>query len=209
MPFPVAMLNDGEEIVLDRKPHWIFVAPSFVVGGIVVAIAVAALANDINNIFQMAALILLALTALFILLRYLTWTSTNFVVTTDRVVFRAGIFAKRGMEIPLERVNNIATNQTIVERLLGAGDLVIESGGEDGKQVFYDVVRPFEVANLIHAERENAASRDRHDSGPRGGGGVGRTLSVPEQLEKLAALLQQGMLTPAEYEMQKSKILNS
>ena len=43
-----------------------------------------------------------------------------------------GVLAKQGIEIPLERVNTVFFNQAIFERMLGAGDLTIESGGETG-----------------------------------------------------------------------------
>ncbi len=86
--------------------------------------------------------------------RYLTWATTNFVITSDRVIYRSGIIAKNGIEIPLERVNNVWFSQGIFERIIGAGDLLIESGGEDGKQRFTDIREPERVQNLIHAQME-------------------------------------------------------
>lgn len=206
MPFPLRLLNEKEELVLDRKPHWIYVVP----GGIAVAASLALVGVTFAmidiSLIRLVTVIIFVMAALYAVIRYFTWTTTNFVVTTDRVVFRAGIFAKRGMEIPLERVNNISANQSIIERLLGAGDLVIESGGEDGKSTFYDVVRPFEVANIIHAERENAAARDRRDTGRPIMASA--PLSVSDELTKLGSLLQQGLITQAEFDLQKQKLLN-
>ena len=57
----------------------------------------------------------------------------------------------RGIEIPLGRVNNVLFNQSLLERLIGAGDLLIESGGESGQQTFTDVRNPDRVQNSIHA----------------------------------------------------------
>ena len=76
---------------------------------------------------------------------------TYFVVTTDRVIFRTGVISRRGIEIPLGRVNNVLFNQSLLERLIGAGDLLIESGGESGQQIFTDVRNPDRVQNSIHA----------------------------------------------------------
>ena len=69
--------------------------------------------------------------AVWLLVRYVQWLTTNFVITSDRVIFRHGVFAKSGIEIPLERVNSVHFNQGIFERIIGAGDLLIESGAEE------------------------------------------------------------------------------
>ena len=97
--------------------------------------------------------------ALWLVGRYLKWISTNFVITSQRLIFRQGIIAKSGIEIPLDRVNNVNFSQGIIERMLGAGDLLIESGGEDGQQRFTDIRHPDEVQNLIHAQVEHAVRR--------------------------------------------------
>ena len=86
--------------------------------------------------------------------RYARWITTNFVVTSDRLVYRSGLIAKQGIEIPLERVNTVFFNQGVFERMLGAGDLSIESGGETGKQNFRDIRRPSAVQNEIYKQME-------------------------------------------------------
>ena len=80
------------------------------------------------------ALVAIVLSAIWLIVRYLKWVTTNFVITNDRIIFRQGVIAKSGIEIPLDRVNNVNFNQSIFERMLGAGDLLIESGGEDGQR---------------------------------------------------------------------------
>jgi uncharacterized membrane protein YdbT with pleckstrin-like domain len=106
------------------------------------------------------------------------------------------------MEIPLDRVNNVNFSQGIFERMLGAGDLLIESGGEDGQQRFTDIKDPAGVQNLLHREVEKVRGR-------RGSGGTAApSLSVPEQLERLEGLLERGSITPEEFEAQKRKLLD-
>ena len=99
-------------------------------------------------------MVLIVVTGLWTVHRYLKWATTNFVITSDRVIYRSGIIAKSGIEIPLERVNNVSFSQGIFERVIDAGDLLIESGGEDGKQRFTDIRGPERVQNLIHAQME-------------------------------------------------------
>ena len=134
--------------------------------------------------------------------RYARWATTNFVVTTDRLVFRSGVLAKRGKEIPLERLNDISFNQSIFERLIGAGDLLIESAGERGQESFSDIPKPSRVQNEIYRQIELAQGRTADRMAGR------RELSVPEQLEKLDELRQRGIITPAEFDVKKQQLLD-
>ena len=204
MTFPKKHLNDGETVALDMHPHWwYFAEPAFSLAAtILVGIWVIRLDDGtLKDIARPVLLVVLAGTALWLVYRAATWQTTNFVITSQRVIFRQGLIAKRGMEIPLDRVNNVNFTQGVFERMLGAGDLLIESGGEDGQQRFTDIKDPAGVQNLLHREVEKV--RGRRASG----GAAAATLSVPEQLERLEGLLQRGSITPEEFESQKRKLL--
>ena len=152
-------------------------------------------------------------------MRLLNWRTVNFVITTDRVIYRSGFFAKRGSEIPLGRVNNVNFAQGILERMVGAGNLMIESGGEDGQSNFTDVRRPQEVQRIIHEQIE--ANRQRRPDGDAGfvatpmppppptiaGSAASPPVSVADEIEKLEGLLQRGTITPTQFEAQKQKLL--
>ena len=89
-----------------------------------------------------------------------------------------------------------------MERLIGSGDLMIESGGERGQQHFHDISRPSRVQNEIYRQIEAAAARDADRMAGR------RELSVPEQLEKLDALRQRGVISQAEFDAKKQQLLD-
>ena len=209
MPFPPDLLNQSEEVILDLRPHWAKLA--FPVLLVVLAIAAtgasAALASA--TVIPLVLLAVLALAVVFLLVRYVRWTTVNFVVTNERLIHREGVIAKNGIEIPLDRVQTIRFNQSIFERMIGAGDLLIESAGQTGQNKFTDIRKPNVVQNVIYREIEGYENRrvDRM-AGGRGLGGGGGGLSVAEQLEKLHQLLQQGAINPAEYEAQKARLLS-
>lgn len=132
----------------------------------------------------------------FLAVRTLQWNTTHFVVTSHRVIYRHGVIGKIGIDIPLERVNNVSIHQSIFERMVNAGDLLIESGGEDGQQRFSDIRGPDEVQNIIHnAIRVHGGSRSN-------GGG-----SSVSQLERLEAMFQRGSITREEFDEQKKRLL--
>lgn len=207
MPFSRKLLNDGEDIALDLHPHWEFFAKS--VAALVVAVALGtyvltlgdppAIAEAVTGVLVLVALVYFGLT-------YARWATTNFVVTTDRLIYRHGVLAKHGIEIPLERVNTVFFSQSILERILGSGDLVIESAGELGRQNFSNVRKPSAVQNEIYRQMESNENRKFDRIGGRGQPASGQ--SVPEQIQALDALRQQGVLTDAEFQAKKAELLN-
>ena len=101
------------------------------------------------------------------------------------------------MEIPLERINNINFHQRIIDRIIGAGDLDIESAGKDGQSHFDFIRHPDGVQHEIYRQMEiaqHAADACRSRRAPRAGAGTGAA-SVPEQIEQLAQLRDQGHIT--------------
>ncbi len=203
MPYPKKLLNDHETIALDLHPHWwSFSEPaSALIASIVVGIVSFFVPDSVQNVLRFIALIGIVVCAVWLAIRYLKWATTNFVITSDRIIFRQGVLAKSGIEIPLERVNNVLFSQSIFERVLGAGDLLIESGGETGQQRFTDVRHPERVKNMIHAQKEQNEVR----RGSFSGGGA--TTDVASQLEKLEGLLSRGTISVEEFESQKRKLL--
>lgn len=206
MAFPRKLLNDGEEVVLDLRPHWIYMAePTLAVLGAIV-VGIIALKVDVDAIKLIAGVLLLLCLAWFGI-RYAKWANTNFVVTNDRVIHRVGVIAKRGIEIPLERINTVFFNQTIFERVLGAGDLGIESAGERGSETFEDVRKPSIVQNEIYRQMEAYANRRRGGGAPAAPTQEA-ALSIPEQIEKLDELRKRGVISDQEFAAKKADLLN-
>ena len=201
MAFPRKLLNDGEVVVLDLVPNWSTLAKP--VAALVVVLAATIVGALVNTILGVVLAVALVVVIGWVALRVLRRHTTNFVVTTDRLVYRSGIVSKHGKEIPLERVNDIAFHQTVFERLIGTGDLSIESAGAQSRETFSDIPRPSAVQNEIYRQMEDAQARRAERVG-----GSRRELSLPEQLEKLDELRQRGVLTQAEFDAKKQQLLD-
>jgi uncharacterized membrane protein YdbT with pleckstrin-like domain len=200
------LLNDDEELVLDLHPHWWFLIEPL--AALVAAVALGGYVlsrGDPPAALEFASGILVLVTLLWFGLRYAQWVTTHFVVTSDRLIYRHGVLAKHGIEIPLERVNTVFFSQSIFERMLGSGDLVIESAGEQGRQAFSDVRKPSAVQNEIYRQMEANENRkfDRIGQGHGEGGGP----SIPEQIDQLDDLRRRGVLTEQEFQAKKADLL--
>ncbi len=206
MTFPRHLLTDDEDLVLDLRPHWWFLAPAGSLLALAVLFGVAALVQSWWRPVELViGILVLAALARFGLV-YVRWTTTNFVVTNERLISRRGVAAKTGIEIPLDRINTVFFNQSLFERLIGAGDLGIESAGEGGRQTFSDIRRPNIVQNEIYRQVEGLENRRLQRLGQAAVGN--RVDSIPEQIEKLDQLRRQGVLSDAEFEAKKRELLD-
>jgi uncharacterized membrane protein YdbT with pleckstrin-like domain len=212
MPYPKKLLNDYEELAVDLHPHWLYFAEAVFALLASIALGIVLLVIDsAPSELRWVALVLIIFSALWVVVRYAKWVTTNFVITSDRVIYRSGVFAKRGIEIPLERVNSVHFSQGILERIVGAGDLLIESGAEGGQQRFTDIHDPDKIQNLIHAQMERNEERMFHSRGAAvAAAGTSGTAGAPDltvQLERLEALRDRGTLTDEEFQEQKQRLL--
>ena len=202
MPFPRKNLNDGETMILDLHPHWWYYAPALLSTAVVSILGLTVLSNfdgwqqtTLGSISHGA----LVLAGGWLVVQVVKWRTTYFVLTSHRVIYREGVVARNGVEIPLERVNNVNFKQTIFERLIGVGDILIESGGQDGQQTFTDIARPMVVQNEIHQALQDYKEGMFRPAPSR--------TDVADQLERLEALRDRGSLTDAEFELQKRRLL--
>jgi len=201
MAFPKRLLTEGEDLVLDLRPHWIALVFPVATTILIVGGAIAALVYKPDSwpgwTTWAIVLIALLLFVLFPLRRIIRWLTSHFVVTTDRVINRTGWFAKQSMEIPLENLNDVRFHQGVFERIIGAGDLIIESAGEHGQETFADVRDPEHVQKTIY-EMGELNQREMVRGGPS---------STADELAKLNQRRQEGVISEGEFQAQKAKLL--
>ncbi len=196
MPYPERLLSPGEKVVKEFRPHWqALLAPiiTFIIAVAIAAVALSMLEPPARTWVAAGALIVWLVVSVG---RIAVWATTQYVITNERVIYRAGVFARRGKEIPLEVINDIAFNQSLFERMIRSGDLLIESAGEYGQSRYTDIPDPEALQSLIYQLRET------RQVGFRSGGN-----STASEIESLARLRDQGILTEDEFEVQKRKLL--
>jgi uncharacterized membrane protein YdbT with pleckstrin-like domain len=212
MSYPRHLINEGETVALDLHPHWWYFSKHILTGIPLFLALIGVIALQGNDSDSLKAVvgwgwaILALIWVVWLALKYFQWQFTYFVVTDDRVIFRTGVLAKRGVEIPLERINNINFFQGIWERVIGAGDLDIESAGQEGQSHFEDVRHPDGVQQEIYRQMEANAREQASWSQPQSRPAAGA--SIPEQIEQLAALRDKGHITIEEFEVKKAALLD-
>jgi uncharacterized membrane protein YdbT with pleckstrin-like domain len=153
--FPDDSLTSDEHVVLHLHPHWAaMIAPVFwtvvgiaaVVGGVIVLPA-EAWANVVLVVVGAVALVLFLWLALW---PFVVWRSTHFVFTNERVLLREGVFNRQQRDIPLTRVNDVSSSQSLIDRILGCGKLTVESAGERGQSVLDNIPKVVAVQKVVY-----------------------------------------------------------
>ncbi len=195
-------LGAEEEVIIDTRPHpKMLFGPGFLaVTGVIAAVAV----RDIGVPDRYPMLLCLALAILGLVWlggRWAVWTTTRLILTTDRLMTNRGVLGKQNWQVGLERIHDISCSQTLLERLMAAGDLAVDTGGDRG-HVIQDVPRPYRMQNEIYEAMDSSTVTSATRAMER------RDLTIPEQIQKLDELRQRGVITDSEFDVKKTQLLD-
>ena len=213
-------LMPGEKMILYSNPHWWYfwkeVAASFGLLGLLLLVVVLG-DGVINDTIRFVAGIVFVVIIVATIYAFIGWKTTRFAITDQRVAYQSGIIQRRGVSIPLNRVNNVNFTQSFIARALNNGIVTIESAGETGDSVFENIPDPEKVRTLIFQQVEadeqadsdrNAASlakaMQQHVPPPPPAAGP----SAQERLKALDDLRAQGLVNDAEYDLKRKQILD-
>ena len=134
------LLTDGESVVVDTRTHpKALVLPVLV---LLVTLAVAIyLDRHVGNRIASLVIWVLALVAVvwFSVRPFLSWLTATYTITTRRLITREGLIARRGHDIPLMRISDVAYDMGILDRIVGCGTLVISDASTHGEVRLHDI----------------------------------------------------------------------
>jgi uncharacterized membrane protein YdbT with pleckstrin-like domain len=171
--WPVAgdeSLSEGERFVLRLHPHWKTLLRPFFLLALIVAAAIALLVilpTGHNLAYARIAVGAVALIAaiIWVGIPLLRWKTTSYELTTRRLRLRAGILTRTGRDFPLVRISDVSFSHGLIDRLVGAGRLVVESAGEHGQLVLSEIPQVEHVQatlfQLVQDEQERLAREER------------------------------------------------
>lgn len=168
MAFPEDVLTEDEHVVLHLHPHWkalVWPVVVLVLSIAAVVVGFVFLPSGGGGSLTLAVIGGLALLAVLVLAvwPYISWRTTHYLFTNERVLLQHGVLSRERRDIPLSRVNDHSMSQQLAGRLLGYGTLTIESAGERGQSVLHDVPKVDRVQTKLYELVE--AFHDRHSLG--------------------------------------------
>jgi uncharacterized membrane protein YdbT with pleckstrin-like domain len=168
MGFPDSVLARNERVERSLHPHWATVVWPTVLGLLLVVGCILAVVftpdDSTGNTIQWIALVVLVLVAIpAVFVPYLRWRTTHYVITSHRVMVRRGILTKTGKDITLSKITDVSFEQNLLDRIIGAGSLHIESAGDSPDEDLHSIPRSNDVQQLINRlVDEDDLRRRRH-----------------------------------------------
>jgi uncharacterized membrane protein YdbT with pleckstrin-like domain len=155
----------GEELVVVLHPHWkTLVRPillTFVVVALLLVGEVLIPGSTVAAIERLAlAVVAIVLLMWWLMIPILAWRTTVYELTTRRLRLRDGVLTRRGRDIPLSRVTDVSFRKGVLDRLLGAGTLVVESAGEHGELTLSEIPNVERVSVLLTQLMEDERLRE-------------------------------------------------
>lgn len=135
-------LAAGEQVLHRAKLHWgIFVGPAILLFiGFIIAIAVGAGVGGGGAFLALVILLLFAIPTIRALVVYLT---TEFAVTSRRVITKRGFIKRQTLELNHNRVEGLALDQGVIARIFNAGTITVNGTGGTGQKIPF-IIRPME-----------------------------------------------------------------
>jgi Bacterial PH domain/Short C-terminal domain len=125
----------------------------------------------------------------------------EYIITNRRVVKQQGIFSVSSFDASLDKINNIFHEQSFWGRILGYGNVRLETASEHGITVFHLIPDPLAFKNCIVHQRE------LYRSSQFGSLDSVRREDVPKMLDELARLRDRNVITAAEFDAKKKNLL--
>jgi membrane protein YdbS with pleckstrin-like domain len=144
------LLNDGETVVLHTRTH----AKALILPLLALIVLVAV--GEVGHFWlpSVASLVLWILVAVgvvwFVVRPVLEWATATYTVTTRRLITRRGVLTRRGHDIPLSRISDVAYEFDLIDRMLGCGTLIVSDASTHGRVVLHDIPRAEESQRQIN-----------------------------------------------------------
>lgn len=145
------LLNEGETVVVDTRTHIKALLWPLICLVILLALGTYAQTKIDNGTVMLVVWIILACLAVWFVLRpFVVWATATYTVTNRRLITRHGVIVRRGHDIPLARISDVAYEFGPIDRLLGCGTLVIADASTHGQVRLHDIPRVEETQRTIN-----------------------------------------------------------
>jgi uncharacterized membrane protein YdbT with pleckstrin-like domain len=213
MAYPTSMLQPDERVIRETKLHWValFREILYTIGLLALTIVLLASTNLPGWVYLLLVIVWIAVSFEGVS----NWYTTDLVLTNRRFILRQGLLAKKGYEIPVDRVEEVGFRQSGLQRMVGSGDLLLDTAAGGGRTAVPNVPDPMEWKGLVSEarvskldERHRASTEPDVAPAPTPPGSSHDTgMSRVQQLDILARLHQQGSLTDEEFAAEKARVL--
>jgi uncharacterized membrane protein YdbT with pleckstrin-like domain len=160
------LLNEGESVVVDTRTHPKALLLPILALVVLLAIGVFVQKAVDQDVVTKVIWVVVAIGVIWFFFRpVLIWITATYTITTRRLITRHGVITRRGHDIPLTRVSDVAYEKDVLDRLLGCGTLVISDASTHGQVALPDIPHVEDVQRKLNDLLHDLHSEDRRDDG--------------------------------------------
>ena len=149
-------LRQGEHIVFHGHPSWRAIL-SFYIKGLGVAVVLGAI-GWLAGSAGLGIVIAVVLFAVAVLVGFVRRLATSYTITNQRLRIRRGIVSRNVQETRVDRIQNVNTDQGVLERILQVGTVDFDTAGTDDSDfAFAGVAQPETVSRKVEQALHEAS----------------------------------------------------
>jgi membrane protein YdbS with pleckstrin-like domain len=153
------LLNEGEVVVVDTRTH-----VKALLWPLLLLVVLLAIGTYVQTQWdQTLAYVVWAVVAVaivwWVLRPVVVWATASYTFTDRRLITRSGVIVRRGHDMPLARVSDIAYEFGPIDRMLGCGTLLISDASTHGTIKLHDIPRVEETQRKVNQMLQNIHDR--------------------------------------------------
>ncbi len=153
--------GEGETLLFEVRRHWVVLVPPVLVAILLAAGMIAAFAYDEFELGAGSAAVL-GLLSLYFVYAWVARQADLWAVTDRRVIDEVGVFSHSTKESPLDKIHNVSYRQSLFGRLLGFGEVEIQTAAEQGATLYRFVSSPKALKEAVVEAQERYKDRVLH-----------------------------------------------
>ena len=157
------LLNDGETVVISTRTHPKALLLPLLALVVLLAIGVLVQGLDVHLLTLVAWVVVVVGIVWWVLRPFLAWLTASYAVTDRRLITRTGVLTRRGHDIPLSRISDVASERDLVDRMLGCGTLIISDASTHGEVRLPDIPHVEDAQRRLNQLLQDLDRRGAHD----------------------------------------------
>lgn len=170
-------LLPGENLILKTHQHWIVLVKSLVIPAVLLVIAAIVdfavrSGTGIPHFRTIVTLAAIAIAGLWLIVVWIRWQATTYTLTDQRINIETGVFSRASKTIPIDRVQDCTTKQTLLGRMIGYGRVEVDAAGAQGAEVLDHLPHPGEFRDQVFVQSERRRGGGPSSAAPANPSGV-------------------------------------
>jgi membrane protein YdbS with pleckstrin-like domain len=159
------LLNEGERVVIDTRTHVKALLWPLILLVILLAVGTYVQVQWDQTVAYVVWAVVLVAIVWWVLRPAIIWATASYTFTDRRLITRSGVLVRRGHDMPLARISDIAYEFGLIDRMLGCGTLLISDASTHGTIKLHDIPHVEETQRKVNALLQQIHDRSGGNDG--------------------------------------------